>query len=202
MYVKLSQLLPSMSDCLGTSTNPLFCMSYCRRGFGGKFGEEVMEKLDVKYMADLSTFGEVQLRSLFGEKSGLLIFYFSFKLKTPCFTAPSCWLYLSRSKWLYNVAHGLEYEAVAPRLLPKSVGCSKNFLGPKTLKTKGSVTHLFIKSIWLKFTSMHTIWFVLQVKHWLLMLSQELEERLIKDRDAVRVYVEFLDKSKQRQLGS
>jgi nucleotidyltransferase/DNA polymerase involved in DNA repair len=37
--------------------------------------------------------------------------------------------------WLARLARGLDDEAVKPRLLPKSVGCSKTFRGRSALTT-------------------------------------------------------------------
>ncbi|XP_029926400.1 DNA polymerase eta [Myripristis murdjan] len=62
-------------------------------------------------------------------------------------------------QWLYDLCRGIEFEPVKPRQLPKSIGCSKNFPGKTSLATKE------------------------QVQHWLYQLAQELEERLIKDRE-------------------
>ncbi|KAM8947695.1 LOW QUALITY PROTEIN: DNA polymerase eta [Pelodytes ibericus] len=61
--------------------------------------------------------------------------------------------------WLYYLCRGVEDEPVIPRQLPKSIGCSKHFPGKSALSTRN------------------------QVQHWLLQLSTELEERLLKDRD-------------------
>lgn len=62
-------------------------------------------------------------------------------------------------QWLYDLCRGIEFEAVKPRQLPKSIGCSKNFPGKTSLATKE------------------------QVQHWLHQLALELEERLTKDRE-------------------
>ncbi|XP_074652840.1 DNA polymerase eta-like [Tubulanus polymorphus] len=61
--------------------------------------------------------------------------------------------------WLYAVSRGIDTDPVNPRQLPKSIGCSKNFQGKAQLDTKT------------------------KVKHWLLELATELEERLITDRE-------------------
>ncbi|KAG1671487.1 DNA polymerase eta [Nymphon striatum] len=124
------------------------------RGFGGKFGDDVMEKLGVTMMSDLETFSENFLKSKFGDKSG---------------------------KWLYDISRGFEYEEVCARLLPKSLGCSKNFMGKSALKSKE------------------------QVKCWYKTLSMELEERLTKDKQNnkrvakhLTVGMVTLDESKRR----
>ncbi|XP_074166909.1 DNA polymerase eta isoform X1 [Sminthopsis crassicaudata] len=61
--------------------------------------------------------------------------------------------------WLYAMCRGIEHDPVKPRQLPKTIGCSKNFPGKIALATQE------------------------QVQWWLLQLAQELEERLIKDRN-------------------
>lgn len=43
------------------------------------------------------------------------------------------------SHWLYDLCRGIEFEAVKPRQLPKSIGCSKNFPGKTSLATKEQV---------------------------------------------------------------
>lgn len=43
------------------------------------------------------------------------------------------------SQWLYDLCRGIEFEAVKPRQLPKSIGCSKNFPGKTSLATKEQV---------------------------------------------------------------
>ncbi|XP_077991128.1 DNA polymerase eta-like [Glandiceps talaboti] len=61
--------------------------------------------------------------------------------------------------WLYGVGQGIEHEPVRPRQLQKSIGCGKNFPGKTSLSTRQ------------------------QVKHWLLQLAMEIEERLKKEED-------------------
>ncbi|XP_026164363.1 DNA polymerase eta isoform X2 [Mastacembelus armatus] len=102
------------------------------RNLGGKLGNSISETLGIKNMGDLTRFSQVQLEQHFGEKTG---------------------------QWLYDLCRGIEFEAVKPRQLPKSIGCSKNFPGKTTLATKE------------------------QVQYWLHQLALELEERLTKDRE-------------------
>ncbi|CDW52535.1 IMS C and IMS domain containing protein [Trichuris trichiura] len=64
--------------------------------------------------------------------------------------------------WLNLILDGIDREPVVARRLAKSIGCSKNFPGKIALRT------------------------VKDVKHWLKLLSEELEERLTKDQQAVR----------------
>lgn len=59
------------------------------------------------------------------------------------------------AKWLYELAQGIDHEAVTDRLLLKSVGCGKNFPGLTTVD---------------------------EVKFWLSQLCGEMVERLNQDR--------------------
>ncbi|XP_068183757.1 DNA polymerase eta isoform X2 [Antennarius striatus] len=102
------------------------------RNLGGKLGVSITETLGVENMGDLTRFSQAQLGQHFGEKTG---------------------------QWLYDLCQGIEFEAVKPRQLPKSIGCSKNFPGKTSLATKE------------------------QVQYWLHQLALELEERLTKDRE-------------------
>ncbi|XP_046495277.1 DNA polymerase eta [Equus quagga] len=61
--------------------------------------------------------------------------------------------------WLYAMCRGIEHDPVKPRQILKSIGCCKNFPAKVALTTQE------------------------QVQWWLLQLAQELEERLIKDRN-------------------
>ncbi|XP_008277752.1 DNA polymerase eta [Stegastes partitus] len=102
------------------------------RNLGGKLGASITETLGIQNMGDLTQFSQGQLGQHFGEKTG---------------------------QWLYDLCRGIEFEAVKPRQLPKSIGCSKNFPGRTSLANKE------------------------QVQYWLHQLALELEERLTKDRD-------------------
>lgn len=102
------------------------------RNLGGKLGASITETLGVENMGDLTRYSQAQLGQHFGEKTG---------------------------QWLYDLCRGIEFEAVKPRQLPKSIGCSKNFPGKTSLATKE------------------------QVQHWLHQLALELEERLTKDKE-------------------
>ncbi|CAN9499739.1 unnamed protein product [Ophioblennius macclurei] len=103
------------------------------RNLGGKLGVSIKETLGVENMGDLTRFSQAQLGQHFGDKTG---------------------------PWLYDLCRGIEFEAIKPRQLPKSIGCSKNFPGRTSLATKE------------------------QIQHWLHRLALELEERLTKDREA------------------
>ncbi|XP_062286488.1 DNA polymerase eta [Scomber scombrus] len=102
------------------------------RNLGGKLGTSITETLGIENMGELTRFSQAQLGQHFGEKTG---------------------------QWLYDLCRGIEFEAVKPRQLPKSIGCSKNFPGKTSLATKE------------------------QVQYWLQQLALELEERLTKDRE-------------------
>lgn len=102
------------------------------RNLGGKLGTSVTETLGIENMGELTQFSQAQLGQHFGEKTG---------------------------QWLYDLCRGIDFEAVKPRQLPKSIGCSKNFPGKTSLASKE------------------------QVQYWLHQLALELEERLTKDRD-------------------
>ncbi|KAM9727927.1 DNA polymerase eta-like isoform 1-T1 [Menidia menidia] len=73
------------------------------RNLGGKLGASITETLGVGNMGDLTRFSQAQLAQHFGGKTG---------------------------QWLYDLCRGIEFEAVKPRQLPKSIGCSKNSSRP------------------------------------------------------------------------
>lgn len=103
------------------------------RGLGGKLGDTIREQLGCETVADLAKHSVGELKSHFEEKT---------------------------AQWLYNISRGLEYEPVKERDLPKSIGCSKNFLGPKMLDTRE------------------------KVEFWFGSLAEEVCERLERDREA------------------
>ncbi|KAI6659071.1 DNA polymerase eta-like [Oopsacas minuta] len=84
------------------------------RNLGGKLGSKVIEKLDVKFMAEVYNMGLDKLRKILGEKDGDFVFAMS---------------------------EGTYSEEVKKRQLSKSISCGKNFLGPDTLRTPDSVKH-------------------------------------------------------------
>ncbi|XP_037556980.1 DNA polymerase eta isoform X2 [Dermacentor silvarum] len=61
--------------------------------------------------------------------------------------------------WLYQLVRGIDLEPVTPRKLAQSIGCGKNFRGKLALDTTA------------------------KVRHWLEQLSEELVERLLRDRE-------------------
>ncbi|CDQ74182.1 unnamed protein product [Oncorhynchus mykiss] len=102
------------------------------RNLGGKLGASITETLEVENMGELTRFSQAQLGQHFGDKTG---------------------------QWLYDLCRGIDFDAVKPRQLPKSIGCSKTFPGKTSLTTRE------------------------RVQHWLYQLALELEERLTKDRE-------------------
>uniref|UniRef100_A0A8C7LWB8 DNA polymerase eta n=1 Tax=Oncorhynchus mykiss TaxID=8022 RepID=A0A8C7LWB8_ONCMY len=102
------------------------------RNLGGKLGASITETLEVENMGELTRFSQAQLGQHFGDKTG---------------------------QWLYDLCRGIDFDAVKPRQLPKSIGCSKTFPGKTALTTRE------------------------RVQHWLYQLALELEERLTKDRE-------------------
>lgn len=70
------------------------------QGLGGKFGEKLCDDLNAQHMSDLYQYTKEELQRRFDEKN---------------------------AQWLYNLARGIDLEAVTPRLVPKSISCSKMF---------------------------------------------------------------------------
>ncbi len=103
------------------------------RGLGGKLGAAIVEELNCETLGDLAELSLARLRDRFDEKT---------------------------SHWLFNIAQGVESEPVKDRGLPKSIGCSKNFPGPKALDTRE------------------------KVEFWFSQLAEEVCERLEKDKEA------------------
>lgn len=81
---------------------------------GGKFGEKICEDLNVQYMAELLQFSKEDLLKHCDERN---------------------------SKWLYNLARGIDLEAVTPRLVPKSISCSKMFPRQNAIADMSTLTH-------------------------------------------------------------
>ncbi|XP_022097296.1 DNA polymerase eta-like [Acanthaster planci] len=102
------------------------------RNLGGKLGRSLTEDLGVEFMGDLCRYTEKQLQAKLGDKTGA---------------------------WLYGLCRGVDDEPIRARLLPKSVGCGKNFRGKMALDTKQ------------------------KVKHWISQLAEELTERLVREQD-------------------
>lgn len=84
------------------------------QGFGGKFGEKICEDLGVQYMSELLQFSKEDLLKHCDERN---------------------------SKWLYNLARGIDLEAVTPRLMPKSISCSKMFPRTNAIADMSSLSH-------------------------------------------------------------
>ncbi|KAF5397660.1 DNA polymerase eta subunit [Paragonimus heterotremus] len=101
------------------------------RNLGGKLGTVVIERFHVNTLGELAQISLSELSEAFGEKT---------------------------AQWLHDLCRGYDSEAVTPRSLPQSVGCSKNFVGRSVLTTTS------------------------QIEHWLRCLADELVERLLEDR--------------------
>lgn len=84
------------------------------QGLGGKLGEKLCEDLKVQYMAELLNFTKEELQKHCDERN---------------------------SKWLYNLARGIDLEAVTPRLVPKSISCSKMFPRQNAIADMASLKH-------------------------------------------------------------
>ncbi|VEL23254.1 unnamed protein product [Protopolystoma xenopodis] len=100
------------------------------RNLGGKLGLSVAEQFKIENLGELSKIPLSHLTAAFGEKT---------------------------ATWLYALCRGTDTEPVTPRSLPKSIGCSKNFLGQNALTSQTLILH------------------------WLRTLSDELVERLRED---------------------
>lgn len=100
------------------------------QGLGGKFGERICEDLGISHMGDLIRFSKEELQRRYDEKNG---------------------------QWLYNIARGIDLEAVTPRLVSKSIGCCKKFPGRNAISAITTLTH------------------------WLHELAKEISERLEQD---------------------
>ncbi|KAH8274240.1 hypothetical protein KR026_001167 [Drosophila bipectinata] len=126
------------------------------KGLGGKFGEVVCETLGVKFLGQLCKFSEGELQRKYDEKNGT---------------------------WLFNIARGIDLEAVTPRFYSKSIGCCKKFPG------RNNITGL--KSL----------------QHWLGELASEINERLEKDfmennRKAKQMVVQYIQEIDGHEVSS
>ncbi|XP_037026854.1 DNA polymerase eta-like isoform X2 [Bradysia coprophila] len=126
------------------------------KGLGGKFGEDVCDKLKIKLMSELSSFSLTELQRTFDDKTGL---------------------------WLFQMAQGIDLEAVTPRFASKSIGCCKKFPGRNSIKGIATLTH------------------------WLNELATEIVERLDKDeiensRVAKQIVVSFTQKFSTEEVAS
>lgn len=100
------------------------------QGLGGKFGEKICEDLGIQHMGELVNFSKEELQRRYDERNG---------------------------QWLYNIARGIDLEAVTPRLVSKSIGCCKKFPGRNAIAATTTLTH------------------------WLTELAKEITERLEQD---------------------
>lgn len=84
------------------------------QGLGGKFGDRLCEELNVQHMADLFQYTKEELQRRFDEKN---------------------------AQWLYNLVRGIDLEAVTPRLVPKSISCSKMFPRQNAIADLATLKH-------------------------------------------------------------
>ncbi|XP_055304153.1 DNA polymerase eta-like [Sitodiplosis mosellana] len=84
------------------------------QGLGGKLGEKICEDLNVQFMSELLQFSKEDLLKQCDERN---------------------------SKWLYNLARGIDLEAVTPRLVPKSISCSKMFPRQNAIADMSTLNH-------------------------------------------------------------
>lgn len=86
------------------------------RSLGGKFGLQIIERLNIQYVDQINNFTIEQLRALFDEKT---------------------------ADYLVNMANGIDNEKVVARKAAKSIGCGKNFsaVGVNCLDSKDQVEH-------------------------------------------------------------
>lgn len=86
------------------------------RSLGGKFGHQIVERLNIQYVDQINSFTIEQLRALFDEKT---------------------------ADYMLNLANGVDDEKVVSRKLSKTIGCGKNFssAGTNCLNSKEQVEH-------------------------------------------------------------
>lgn len=86
------------------------------RSLGGKFGLQIIERLQIEFVDQINNFTIQQLRALFDEKT---------------------------ADYMINLANGFDDDKVVSRKLSKSIGCGKNFssVGTNCLTTKDQVEH-------------------------------------------------------------
>lgn len=91
--------------------------------------------------------------------------------------------YIFLSKWVHEIARGIDNECVTPKLISKSIGCCKKFPGRNALTDVQSVTH------------------------WLQELAEEISERLDQDmeennRRAKQMIVSFAQEVNKNDVSS
>ncbi|KAK9862849.1 hypothetical protein WJX84_002605 [Apatococcus fuscideae] len=84
------------------------------RQLGGKFGEEIMSKLNISTVGQLAQTPISKLEALFGD---------------------------SDAAWLHTLAQGHDADEVKPRTLPNSLSCGKTFRGAGALNNFPDVHH-------------------------------------------------------------
>ncbi|XP_075151282.1 DNA polymerase eta [Haematobia irritans] len=88
------------------------------KGLGAKFGEEVCQRMGIKFLGQLLKFTEAELQRKFDEKNGT---------------------------WLYNICRGIDLEAVTPRFYSKSIGCCKKFPGRNNITGLKTLQHWLLE---------------------------------------------------------
>uniref|UniRef100_A0A1I8NMY4 DNA polymerase eta n=1 Tax=Stomoxys calcitrans TaxID=35570 RepID=A0A1I8NMY4_STOCA len=88
------------------------------KGLGAKFGEEVCQRLGIRYLGQMLKFTEKELQHKFDEKNGT---------------------------WLYNICRGIDLEAVTPRFYSKSIGCCKKFPGRNSINGLKTLQHWLLE---------------------------------------------------------
>ena len=71
------------------------------RSLGGKFGQQIIERLKIQFVDQINDFTFEQLRALFDEKT---------------------------AEYMQGLANGIDDEKVVARKLSKSIGCGKSKL--------------------------------------------------------------------------
>lgn len=103
------------------------------KGLGGKFGDEVCQKLNIKLMCELQKISLEELRLNFDEKNGYLFLFYLFKIHK--------FFLIFFSLWLQQISQGIDTELVTPRFASKSIGCCKKFPGRTAIKGIATLKH-------------------------------------------------------------
>lgn len=92
------------------------------RSLGGKFGLQIIDRLNIKYVDQINNFTVEQLRTLFDEKT---------------------------ADYMINLANGIDNDKVVARKVAKSIGCGKNFsaVGVNCLNSKEQIEYWIIQLV-------------------------------------------------------
>ena len=105
-----------------------------RRHLGGKLGDQIQKQLNIEYVGQLQQYTLKTLQETFGPKTGQVMTFIPL-------------LILSHFRlWLFELCRGICHDKINNRIITKSIGCSKNFLGPTKLKTAKTVYLIIIMS--------------------------------------------------------